>query len=77
MTLEGQQFFESVLPDGLEGWWKMTYVFQQIMCYWTWLKKEKFWFINDPDGRDNASFAICKMMEQPQALWLREDGLVG
>jgi hypothetical protein len=25
LTLEGQQFFESVLPDGLEGWRKMTY----------------------------------------------------
>jgi hypothetical protein len=75
LTLEGQQFFESVLPDGLEGWRKMTYVFQQIMCYWTWLKQEKFWLINDPDGCDNASFAIRKMMEQLQALWPREDGL--
>jgi hypothetical protein len=54
LTLEGQQFFESVLPDGLEGWRKMIYVFQQIMCYWMRLKQEKFWFIDDPDGRDNA-----------------------
>jgi Plavaka transposase len=75
LTLEGQEFFESILPDGLEGWRKMTYVFQQIMCYWMWLKQEKFWFIHDPDGRDNASFAIRKMMEQLQALWPRLDGL--
>jgi hypothetical protein len=33
LTLEGQQFFESVLSDGFEGWRKMTHVFQQIMCY--------------------------------------------
>jgi hypothetical protein len=64
-----------VLPDGLEGWKKMTYMIQQIMCYWTWLKQEKFWFINDPDGCDNASFAMCKMLEQLQALLPCEDGL--
>jgi hypothetical protein len=75
LTLEGQQFFELVLPNGVEGWRNLTYVFQQIMCYWTWLKQEKLWFLNDPDGHDNASFAICNMLEQFQALWPREDGL--
>jgi hypothetical protein len=75
LTLEGQQFFELVLPDGLDAWRKMTYVFQQIMCYWMWLKQDKFWFIHDSDGHDNASFAIRKMMEQLQALWPRLDGL--
>jgi hypothetical protein len=53
----------------------MTYVFQQIMCYWTWLKQDKFWFVDDPDGRANASFAIPKMLEHLQALWPRKDGL--
>jgi hypothetical protein len=74
LTLEGQQFFESVLPDGIEGWRKMTYVFQQIICYWAWLKQEKFWMVNDTTARDNASFAIRKMMEQLQSLWPRDDG---
>jgi hypothetical protein len=76
LTLEEQYFFESVLPGCVEGWRQMTYVFQQIMCYWrTWLKQDKFCIVDDPDGRANALFAICKMLEQLQALWLRKDGL--
>jgi hypothetical protein len=53
LTLEGQQFFESVLPDGIEGWQKMTYVFQQIICYWAWLPRD------DGEGLD-----LIKVHEQ-------------
>jgi hypothetical protein len=40
LTLEGQQFFTAILPGGFLGWRRMVYIFQQINCYWTWLKKK-------------------------------------
>jgi uncharacterized protein (DUF927 family) len=43
LTLEGEQFFSQYLEGGKSTWKKMVYVFQQLICYWTWLKQERFW----------------------------------
>jgi hypothetical protein len=40
-TREGEAFFKRVLERGLVTWHKMVYVFQQILCYWTWLFGQK------------------------------------
>jgi hypothetical protein len=74
-TLEGQHFFEKTLPGGLATWKKMVYVFQQILCYWTWLKQDKFWMVNDHTACQEATRSIKIMMDQLQSLWPREDGL--
>jgi hypothetical protein len=40
-TREGEAFFKRVLEGGLATWLKMVDVFQQILCYWTWLFGQK------------------------------------
>jgi hypothetical protein len=41
------QFSEKHLSGGHATWNKMVYVFQQILCYWTWLKQDTFWMVGD------------------------------
>jgi hypothetical protein len=47
LTLEGEKFFEKHLSGGHAVWNKMVYVFQQILCYLTWLKQDTFWMVGD------------------------------
>ena len=42
-TLDGETYFTDLLEGGTNTWGKMLYVFQQIPCYWAWLKQEHFW----------------------------------
>ena len=74
-TLEGEKFFTKVFAEGAATWRKMLYVFQQILCYWAWLKQDKFWLANDIDACKQATASIKKMMDQLQALWPRKTGL--
>jgi hypothetical protein len=75
LTLEGQEFFCKYLPGGRITWERMLYVFQQILCYWSWLKEETFWATNDLESMENATAAIKVMMRQIQVLWPRQWGL--
>ena len=74
-TLEGKLFFKRVLPGGTATWKKMVYVFQQILCYWTWLKQDTFWMVNDHEACADALKSIKIMMDQLQSLWPREASL--
>ena len=47
LTLDGQKFFEKHLNGGPSTWRKMLYVFQQILCYLQWLKKDTYWMAID------------------------------
>ena len=75
LTLEGEQFFTQNLPGGAATWQRMVYVFQQILCYWTWLKQDRFWMTTDETACEAATRSIKIMMDQLQALWPRRDGL--
>ena len=75
LTLQGSTFFITYLPGGSTAWQKMTYVFQQILCYWAWLKQDTFWMAHDTDACAQATAAIKIMMSQLQTLWPRDDGL--
>jgi hypothetical protein len=74
LTLEGQQFFEENLSGGTAMWRNMLYVFQQMLCYWAWLKKDKYWRVEDHNACSNASSSIRIMMQQLQDKWPREQG---
>jgi hypothetical protein len=67
-TLEGQRPFETNLPGGTLTWQKMVYIFQQILCYWAWLKQGKFWMVNDDEACELATESIKIMMDQLQSL---------
>jgi hypothetical protein len=75
LTLEGEKFFTKRLKGGFEVWKKMTYVFQQILCYWAWLKQDTYWMANDQAACADASASIKIMLAQIQTLWPRKDGL--
>ena len=53
--LEGQQFFCSHLEGGESTWRKMLYVFQQILCYWAWLKQDNYWMVDDMEACHQAT----------------------
>ena len=74
-TLEGMEFFCRVLPGGEVTWKKMLYCFQQILCYWSWLKQDRFWNADDEQGCEKATRCIKIMMKQIQVLWPRKEGL--
>ena len=73
-TLDGEIFFTKVLPGGLGTWRKMLYVFQQILCYWSWLKQDTFWLADDAHECSRATSSIKLMMRQLQSLWPRRSG---
>ena len=53
----------------------MLYVFQQILCYWAWLKQDNYWMVDDMEACHQATASIKIMMRQLQALWPRHDGM--
>ena len=75
LTREGKTFFSECLTGGVATWRKMVYVFQQILCYWTWLKRDTFWMATDDTACAAATQSIRLMMQQIQSLWPRTGGL--
>ena len=75
LTREGETFFSECLTGGVATWRKMVYVFQQILCYWTWLKRDTFWMATDDAACTAATQSIRLMMQQIQSLWPRTEGL--
>ena len=73
-TLEGEKFFTDNFPEGAVTWRKMLYVFQQILCYWAWLKQDHYWRSDDIAACETATTSIKIMMQQLQALWPRKEG---
>ena len=52
ITDKGAHFFDQVLgPDKAN---QMQYVFQQLLCYWVWLKKEFYWKVGDTAAKEAA-----------------------
>ena len=68
----GQQVFASLLGEEKAN--KMRYGFQQLFCYWVWLKKGYYWKVGDTAGKEAARSAIQKMSVQLVQLWPRECG---
>ena len=74
-TRDGEEYFTNVLEGGTNTWRKMLYVFQQILCYWAWLKQDHYWRADDMVSCNEGTASIKIMMMQLQALWPRQTGL--
>jgi hypothetical protein len=72
LTDKGAFFFDEVLGSDKAN--KMCYVFQQMLCYWVWLKKEFYWKIGDTVAKEAAHTAIQTMLSQLVELWPCERG---
>jgi hypothetical protein len=53
---------------------KMRQVFQMILCYWSWLKKDKYWKRGDKEAKQVARSAIQTMLSELMKLWPRQEG---
>ena len=52
----------------------MRYIFQMLLCYWAWLKKEKYWQLGNTTRKKEAKGAISKMLSLLIKLWPRQKG---
>jgi hypothetical protein len=75
LTKDGQTFFEKYLPGGNNTWQRMVYCFEQMLCYWAWLKQDHYWMANDEEACNAATKSIRIMARQLQQLWPRREGL--
>jgi hypothetical protein len=70
---EGIQFFTKVLgsPQRLN---EMRQVFQMLLSYWVWLKRDSYWKRGDKNAREAARKAIRVMLRELIRLWPRVRG---
>jgi hypothetical protein len=72
MTTKGSHFFNKTL--GALKAQQMRYVFQQLLSYWVWLKKDFYWKAGDAAAKEAARTAIQTMLAQLVDLWPRTRG---
>ena len=70
---DGYQLFIEVLGSPARVA-KMRQVFQMILCYWSWLKKDKYWKRGDKIAKNIARVAIRTMLVELMKLWPRDSG---
>ena len=73
LTNEGRDLFDLVLKDE-EKRLNMQEVFQMMLCYWSWLKKEKYWKRGDGRSKQKFKDSIKKMLIELNRLWPRMKG---
>jgi hypothetical protein len=70
---KGISLFEDVLGSN-ERLNDMRQVFQMMLAYWIWLKKETYWVRGDVLSREGARTAIRTMLRDLNQLWPRSSG---
>ena len=70
---EGIKFFTLVLgsPQKLN---EMRQVFQMLLSYWVWLKRDTYWKRGDNDAKESARNSISVMLRELIRLWPRVRG---
>ncbi len=70
---EGVRFFTLVLgsPQRLN---EMRQVFQMLLSYWVWLKRDTYWKRGDKNAKESARKAISVMLRELMRLWPRVRG---
>jgi hypothetical protein len=52
----------------------MRQVFQMLLSYWAWLKRDTYWKRRDKKAKEAAQTAISVMLRELMRLWPRERG---
>lgn len=55
-------------------YYKMVYVFQMLLSYWSWLRQASFWSRGDVRSKQEAKDAIRRMLWELKLLWPRHTG---
>ena len=72
LTIRGKEYFLKIYnPDQLQN---MQEVFQMMLCYWSWLKGDKFWNRGYKQAKERYLDSIRKMLSQLNRLWPRMKG---
>jgi hypothetical protein len=72
LTRDGRSLFED-MDD--ETYLNMIYTFESLLCFWAWLKKDKYWKIEaGKEALQTAEHAICILMGKIKSLWPRNQG---
>jgi hypothetical protein len=70
---EGIRFFTQVLGSR-QRLNEMRQVFQMLLSYWVWLKRESYWKRGDKAAKESARKAISVMLRELIRLWPRVQG---
>jgi hypothetical protein len=70
---EGSKFFTLVLGSS-QSVNEMRQVFQMLLSYWVWLKRDSYWKRGNKDAKESAQTAICVMLRELIRLWPRVRG---
>ncbi len=73
MQEEGKQLFTEVLGSG-QRLNEMRQVFQMLLSYWVWLKRDTYWKRGDKMAKERARTAIRVMLQELIRLWPRLRG---
>ena len=73
LTAEGIHFFTSVLGTA-QRLNEMRQVFQMLLSYWVWLKRDTYWKRGDRTAKEAARDAISVMLRELIRLWPRVRG---
>jgi hypothetical protein len=73
LTDNGDAYFHKLF-DGPKQLNKMRSVFQMLLCYWAWLRKDYYWQRDDHSALQQAKQAIRKLMAAIVDLWPRTNG---
>lgn len=74
LTTDGQKVFLSSPKCNESQYVNMIYAFHLLICYWAWLKKDTFWFINDEPALKQAQDAISVMLKEIVNFFPRKSG---
>ena len=72
LTDDGKAFFDKQLTAKIHN--NMRYIFQLLLCYWSWLKKPYFWSRRNKVAKKAAIESIRIMLRELKDLWPRNTG---
>ena len=71
---DGLALFTAVFNGSTARVSQMHQVFQMMLCYWMWLKKDMYWKRGDKVAKEAARKAIQTMLHELMVLWPRTTG---
>jgi hypothetical protein len=77
LTRAGRRLFHSPECTRMDGsdYFDMIEVFESLLCFWAWLKKDKYWKCGDEEATRAAEEATCILMRKMRQMWARTTGI--
>lgn len=61
LTRDGKAAFEGLEEDVTQD---ITYALEMLMCYWAWLKQDKYWRLDSIESLDSVKTAVSTMLDE-------------